>query len=416
MKNTSRIIWIAVIALFFSGSLLAQRGKGDPAKHAAKMTQKMVEKLALNEAQTEKVTAINQAFAQKMSALHQAEGERSEKRTEMESLRSELEKEIQTVLTAEQLATWKTMKPKHRGGKHKHGKHGKAKMSKEDRKAVKAYRDTNIKPVLLEQRAKLETEISTEDKALIADLRTKMAAKKTAMKAEKKAKKAERKAKKAEGKKPTEEEREAMHKERKAKREAMRNSPEKKQIEALVAKYGADIESLMAEISEQREQWEVDMKAMRKAAKGKAKAKGKNKGKRKDCEDCEAGKGKRKHKGEKGRKHGKEMKAAHFLLLDPNERSEESTRPASRVEQVSVFPNPTTGSSQLTFNLTESNRVVIELRDKEGNVLKELKNAEMVAGSHNLSVDFGGLASGIYYITIKDETGNVVSKKVLTGM
>lgn len=128
MKGIHKIMMIAILALFCSSSLLAQPRSGkkmSPEERAAKTTEKMVKKLNLDEAQSEKVAAINLTNTKKAMEIRKSKREQSARRTAMESLRGELEKEMQLVLTEEQFTAWKKMNANRDRKQGKRGKRNK---------------------------------------------------------------------------------------------------------------------------------------------------------------------------------------------------------------------------------------------------------------------------------------------------
>lgn len=390
-------ISILMLILLVSVHSFAQRGKGDPETRAAKMTERLTEALELSDEQASEIKAIHLKYGERMKAMHEQE-DRSEMRTAMKQMRSDAEQEIKGVLTAEQAAKFDEM-PK-RG--HRKGGKGR-KVSKEQRAAMKQLKEEKIMPILLEQRAKLESKISAADKQRIAELRVEAAAKKEAKKAEMKAHRTERK----KGERPSEEEiaeRKAAHK---AKREEMKNDPLRLEIKALTEKYQSDIEPLLAEV-------EPELKAIKEEAKANFKEGRKGQGAKQGRKGKRKGKGKKEWSEDEKADH-EAMKAlrhqAHFLLLDPNAPIPSSS--SSLISDIKVYPNPSMGESQLEYTLKSAGAVTIELHDKSGNLLQVVDNLEQAAGKHKTTINFTQYTTGIYYVVVKDANGKAVSTKVI---
>ncbi len=105
-----------------------KRGKGhhkggtkSSEERAAHHTERLTEKLSLNEAQATKIAAINLEFAKKADAIKEANEDREAGREEMNALRTEQKTVIKAVLNTEQITQFDAMKDK-RGHKGKRGK------------------------------------------------------------------------------------------------------------------------------------------------------------------------------------------------------------------------------------------------------------------------------------------------------
>lgn len=181
------------------------------------------------------------------------------------------------------LLTFSTAYAQGNDGKGKHKKHT-------SKKEIKKYMKENVFPVLREQRAKLETEITTEDKTQINLYRAELKKNRQLIKEGHKKKKEAKKSKQELSQKEKEaiwigegERKEVFHKAR------------------IVSKnYRESIKKLSDEIAQQKATWEKDIKAIR------------EKNNAKNTQNNKAG--------NKNRQHGrisKMMRPARFLLLDP---------------------------------------------------------------------------------------------------
>ena len=102
------------------------RGKGKSAEErATHLTERLTEKLSLNETQTAKVATINLDFAKKATAIKAANEDREAGREELKALRKEHKAAIKTTLTPEQITQFEAMKDGKRGHKGRRGKGGK---------------------------------------------------------------------------------------------------------------------------------------------------------------------------------------------------------------------------------------------------------------------------------------------------
>jgi len=313
--------------------------------------------------------------------------------------------EVQSVLNEEQKTKMNEIRAQRETRHEKRREMRKKRWEGVDKEAFRAemkkYKDENVLPVMLTQRAKLEPAISTEDKAIIEQLRTKM----NTHKSEMKAKREECKAKGAECEKGKK--RPRGHKGKRA----FKNHEDFQQLRTLVEKYKGDIEPLMAELAPKQKQWKTEMKTIKK----------KYLGEKMDGEMDEKHGHHRKGHHRHGPKHGKHKggkKAGKFLLLDPNKTTAENTLLDEReIEEVSVknlkvYPNPSVTSNAVEYTVTSPGKVIVELRDKEGNVVKTVENTQREAGEYKLNVDLNGLKNGIYIYTIQTVDG-LISKKFM---
>ncbi|HMQ59754.1 MAG TPA: hypothetical protein PKE06_03750 [Flavilitoribacter sp.] len=108
IQSTATLV-LAVLSLF---SVSAQPGGGwqrqSPEERASQQAALMTEKLALSEAQAEKVKEISLKYSKKMQEAREANtgGDWSAMRETMTAMREEQDKEYQKVLTSEQWETW----------------------------------------------------------------------------------------------------------------------------------------------------------------------------------------------------------------------------------------------------------------------------------------------------------------------
>lgn len=76
------------------------------------------------------------------------------------------------------------------------------------------------------------------------------------------------------------------------------------------------------------------------------------------------------------------------------------------------FPNPFNNSTRITFALTESRQVRLDIFDSIGRRIRTLHNGQLESGYHTVPFDASGLASGVYFYRITSE-GFTSSKKMI---
>jgi len=76
------------------------------------------------------------------------------------------------------------------------------------------------------------------------------------------------------------------------------------------------------------------------------------------------------------------------------------------------YPNPANPTTTISFDIKEKGHVELIVTNVLGQVVKTLVSREMTAGKHEVQFNAKGLASGIYFYTLK--SGNMISTKKLT--
>jgi hypothetical protein len=272
------------------------------------------------------------------------------------------------------------------------------------RQELKTYRETEIRPVMLEQRNALEEKLSEADKATLAEIRLTLT--------EARAERQERRAKaEGEGRPPRRAQRgegprqarhahpprpEGMNRDQALGR-WLENHPDiKAQLEALVETYDEDITTLLEALRPQHEQWQADQRAImeRYAPEGLERP--------------------RRERPERPAEAGIPLPhKVRFLLMDPAGEAPIETLGAEEATTARAFPNPATNNTTLAFELKTESPVRIELRDESGNVLQTVLRETFPAGAHRVPVDLTGITNGTYYLTLATEAGTESVKVVV---
>jgi len=381
-----------------------------------KKLEKMSEHLELNDAQEASIKIIFEDGMKKRKALRAKEGDRSSKKAAMKALMEEQNAAIEKVLTKEQLVKFNAFKSERKGkmkgrkGDFRKGKKQDKSKHKEMKAVIKEYNKSNIMPVLKKQRAKLENDLSQTDKNTISELRSSFKSRKQAMIAAKNSRKGKSK--------------EDISDEDKAKFKKFKEAQkaDMKKAKALAEKYQDNITVLKDEINPQTMKWKADMKAIFEKYDVEMPNREEMK-KRKEAAKKDGKKRKGKRKGEKGNRKGghkrmgapamKAMSPVGFLLLDPNADAVNEVTEKTTTENLAmkVFPNPAQDYNNIEYQVANAGDITIELHDQEGNVVKTIVNKYHEAGTYTERVNLGELKGYIYIYVIKDETGNVLTKK-----
>ena len=84
----------------------------------------------------------------------------------------------------------------------------------------------------------------------------------------------------------------------------------------------------------------------------------------------------------------------------------------NQVEELIAFPNPTEGAIQVQFKLAEEADVNLSLYNQIGQLVQNILDKHMPAGSYRYSVDLERLPDGVYILTLKTEK-QVLDSKLL---
>ncbi len=76
---------------------------------------------------------------------------------------------------------------------------------------------------------------------------------------------------------------------------------------------------------------------------------------------------------------------------------------------VSIFPNPTSGKSVLQFALKESSKIIIQILDQTGRIIKS-HSQKSSTGFNRLELNLENIAKGIYFVRIETERGSTILK------
>lgn len=84
----------------------------------------------------------------------------------------------------------------------------------------------------------------------------------------------------------------------------------------------------------------------------------------------------------------------------------------SQVTSTSIYPNPTSTSSTVEFNLATSSEVSMTVTDLSGKVVSERNLGQLNAGANSSVINTALFTNGIYYVTVKSN-GTAVTKKLI---
>ena len=257
------------------------------------------------------------------------------------------------------------------------------------RREIRAYFQSNVLPVLQQQRQKLEPQLTAADRAQLTTYRTQL-------RALKEQGQALRHSINPGGERPatrptlTEAQQKQVHQLRFEARGIMLS------VGQMAQKYDGAISQLVQEVQPQKEKWTTDIKAI--VAKNATPE---------QLQKMAAFQGRR--QGRDGMRRF--FKPAMFLLIDPNAPAAGSTNTEQSLGNTSFYPNPAAPTSQLDYEVKKAGPVTVDLLDKDGNKLRTLltePNAEK--GQHTQPLDLHDLPAGTYFYKITTK-GNSQTKR-----
>lgn len=344
---------------------------------------KIATELNLTPEQKTQIEPIVEKYKQKAKALRaNNEGDRRANREAMHGIIEEAKTEIFPLLTADQIAKVKEFEEK----KHKHHEQKGAIKA-----AVKNYADKEVKPVLQAQRMRLEAKLSAEDKQAIDELRVVVKEQKKACKKSGECKGKGRKGKGEFGENRTQQngQEEAGRGRRGGKRGHHLDEATRTAVDALVAKYEANINALLDETKASHgETWKTEIKAIVLDI----------------APDMEE------RMNERVERDGKKDKWTHrffhpakFLLSNPYEAKNESLTDRT----IGLYPNPAQKRTNIKYEVLKEGEVQIGIYNRGGDLVKTVFTKYQQPGSYNVEANLDGLADKMYIISVTDAAGKV---------
>jgi hypothetical protein len=247
-----------------------------------------------------------------------------------------------------------------------------------DRTARRAYYQTNVLPAVRQQRQKLDAQLSTDDKALLATYRIQLRDVHQRGQALRQSLRAATPG--APRPELTEAQRQQLQQLRTEGHAIMTN------VAQLAQKYQAPISQLVQELQPRQQKWTADLQAI--AAKN-------------TPADQPQRPGHPASHGPRGALSGL-TRPVRFLLLDPT-----APAPAEPAGLSSTaFPNPAVGAMQLEYTVKKAGPVTVEVLDGRGTVLRTVMQGQpQEKGAHTVTANVGELPAGTYFYKISTRTG-----------
>ena len=78
---------------------------------------------------------------------------------------------------------------------------------------------------------------------------------------------------------------------------------------------------------------------------------------------------------------------------------------------LTVYPNPTAQKTNVSFDLSESKSVSVEVFDLTGKLMFTENKGTMVAGKHNVELDLSAYSEGFYFMNVRLNE-EVITRKI----
>lgn len=85
----------------------------------------------------------------------------------------------------------------------------------------------------------------------------------------------------------------------------------------------------------------------------------------------------------------------------------------SKQQSGKIFPNPTVDFSEIHFELTETQNIIIDLINRDGALVKRLYKAKAKKGENRLTFSTQQLSEGLYFVRIYSDTSIILTKKIV---
>ena len=378
-----RIALFAALFFLAASNIYAQHHGRHHGPRLLDAIDEMGEDLQLSNQQQAQLETLKKDMEADMQALHEQDFEdHAAKREAFHNTMASYKEKVNEILTDEQETM---LKEKRKERMHKRHEQMKNVDKEEMRAALRAHHDQEVLPVLLAKRAEFDKELSTDDRAKIAELRAKF-----------KIKKAEHRAKREEMRKRMKEDGEKHphhHREHRG-HGPKTDDPDHQALKALLDKYDAELTAVMESLAPQQEQWKKERDAIL----------------QKFMPEDAPAKREGRHLGKFGHKA---MKKGHFLLLDPNATPSIINSKTTVINAIKAYPNPASSNITLSYELLQDGNVKIELRNESGGTIKVLEEARKKSGAQQLNIDVSSLRDGVYYIAIISGGGQSIVKTVI---
>ena len=83
--------------------------------------------------------------------------------------------------------------------------------------------------------------------------------------------------------------------------------------------------------------------------------------------------------------------------------------------RVSLYPNPTSGSSTLEYSLNKQSKVEIDIYNLQGQLVKSINEEIVKDGIHQVELSTEGLKKGIYFVRLRTDINERTTRMVITN-
>jgi hypothetical protein len=86
------------------------------------------------------------------------------------------------------------------------------------------------------------------------------------------------------------------------------------------------------------------------------------------------------------------------------------TSVTNNTSDVSIYPNPAKGDATLSFSLSGTSEVLVQIVDGIGRTVSVVTNQKMDAGSHVVNINTSSLSSGVYNVMVRTNSGTLTER------
>ena len=388
--NVQRFLMAILFMAFLSSSLLAQGHFCHP--HSLTLTDELKTSLNISSEQSEQLDKIQIDMQNQMGALHQnpdiTHGElQQQRRLLIEQNRSAV-KGVLTINQGQQLRQYMQEK------KHSHREAWASVDKKAMHKEMAQYHHNNIKPVIQQQREKLESNLTQTEKNNIANIKTQVQEVKVSKKNQHEA----RRGKAHDRPHPQHKEGQRhpsqkpgpprfCHHDNGLMNWLHQNQDAYATLQAIIDNHQVQIDQMLEEVASQRTEWKTAREAIF---------------------DNYAPNGESfRHQPQNGNEelhaiHKARREAAVIMrfLLHPMPK-EEKPLIAENDLKLSVYPNPVTNRTTVMFELKEAAQLSLLLTNEKGYTVKTFPVEQYKAGQNKIDVDLSDVPNGTYTLILK---------------
>ena len=85
----------------------------------------------------------------------------------------------------------------------------------------------------------------------------------------------------------------------------------------------------------------------------------------------------------------------------------------TQINTLTLFPNPSVGELNMVLELSDEEKIRIEVYDLSGRNLQTIEKGKLISGKHYLKLDTSSYTQGVYLINASTEKKTIANKKFI---